>query len=155
MTYWTTEELRRQFDYDPETGIMTRKTGILGHSAGAPVGTLHHTGYVTTKSVGVHRLAWQYVYGTAPPCSIDHINGDRADNRISNLRLATNSQNQANRKAAPSRGASWNKSCQKWQAQIKVEGRSIYLGLFATQAEAQDAYARAALEHFGDYARPA
>jgi hypothetical protein len=91
---------------------------------------------------------------------VDHINGDTLDNRRANLRIATNSQNQANRirlKSGTSsryRGVTWNKASQKWQAGIKCNLKSTHLGLFESEEEAARAYDRAAREMFGSFARP-
>ena len=88
---------------------------------------------------------------------VDHINGNGLDNRRSNLRPASRSQNGANR-GAPSNNTSGFKGVTrfrlKWMAKIQVHGRTIHLGLFATPQEAARAYDTAALEHFGEYARP-
>ncbi len=89
--------LRGLFSYDPDTGVLTRLSG-----AGEPCGTLLSTGYLTAwvdgRSVGVHRIAWALHSGQYPSVEIDHINGDPADNRLCNLRLATSSQNNQNRR---------------------------------------------------------
>lgn len=87
---------------------------------------------------------------------VDHANGDPLDNRRENLRLCTNSQNQQNRRAVQGvskyKGVTWHKSAGKWQAQIKVDGRNVYLGLFGSEADAAQAYADAAHQHFGEFA---
>lgn len=89
---------------------------------------------------------------------VDHADGDGLNNRRSNLRLATNSENQRNRRPCPAsssnlKGVTWHAGVSKWQAQIKLNGRSKYLGLFATQEAAHAAYSQAASELFGDFAR--
>lgn len=94
-----------------------------------------------------------------PEAFIDHIDGDGLNNLRSNLRICTNSLNQANRalllpiKASRFRGVTWHKQSSRWQAAIKVLRRSIYLGLFDTEEEAAVAYDTAASVHFGPYAR--
>ena len=95
------------------------------------------------------------IAGTPGP---DHVNGNGLDNRRANLREATQSQNSANRELSSSntsgyKGVSWSRGTRKWVAQIGVNGRRIYLGLFADPAEGARAYNRAALEHFGEFAR--
>ena len=96
-----------------------------------------------------HRLAWLYVHGVWPPHEVDHINGDRSDNRIANLRLATRQQNSENRHGAQSNsktglvGVSWHKRAGKWQAHIRVKGRTRYLGLFESTQDACMAYLQA------------
>lgn len=91
-----------------------------------------------------------------PLIYVDHINGDTSDNRRRNLRLATNSQNQANRKKLPTntsgyRGVTWNKQSGKWQAQIKCNGQNYYLGLFQDPEIASLAYKNKAKTLFGEY----
>lgn len=90
---------------------------------------------------------------------VDHIDGDRLDNRRSNLRLCSNSQNQANRQvfrgASPFKGVVWQKRLNgtgSWKAQLVVNGEIIYLGVFSTDLEAAGAYNAAAKMHFGEFA---
>lgn len=92
---------------------------------------------------------------------VDHINGEKLDNRRENLRLATNSENQANRRAARGKskfkGVTWQKrtydeSRGYWKAQIVVQGELHYLGKYNTDLEAATAYNEAALKHFGEFA---
>jgi len=90
---------------------------------------------------------------------IDHANCDPNDNRLSNLRLATVSQNAANqrnhRASDLPKGITWHKKTKKWQAQIKKDGKNYHLGLFTDPADAHEAYACAARELFGEFARAA
>ncbi len=94
-----------------------------------------------------------------PPAEValDHINGDTLDNRKSNLRAATNSQNQQNRHKARGRsqykGVGWHEQAGKWQVQIKLNGKSRYVGIYANEIVAAKAYDRAARKLFGPYAR--
>lgn len=106
------------------------------------------------KLYQAHRLAWLYVYGRFPNGQLDHKNGNKLDNRIINLRKATDTQNHANSKARRSRsnlkGAHWFKRDGKWQA--KMTGRNnktIYLGTFDTAKAAHAAYCRAARKLYG------
>lgn len=107
-----------------------------------------------------HRLAWLYVTGAWPAANIDHINGNRSDNRFVNLRIATNIENARNSRmrvnnACGYKGVHYKKQLNKFVAQIRVGGRVLHLGVFKTAAEAHDAYCRAAKEHFGEFARAA
>ncbi|MBU5564323.1 HNH endonuclease, partial [Escherichia sp. S69_ASV_4] len=86
-----------------------------------------------------HRVAWILAHGAIPHGKqIDHINGIRDDNRLCNLRLVTQRENDQNRRKA--RGYSWNKGCSKWEAYIRVDGVRHHLGLFTTEAAARAAY---------------
>jgi hypothetical protein len=87
----------------------------------------------------------------------DHINHDTLDNRRGNLRKATpqqNAQNMRPRKGGSSqyKGVSWHKSTNNWQAQIRLGGKEVYLGLYATEQEAALVYDEYAKQHFGPFA---
>lgn len=135
-------------DYNPETGIFTRLKCIKKSLIGKEAGTLNQNGYVQV-SLGstlyyAHRLAWQYVYKEAPNVLMDHINGNRTDNRISNLRLANNRINSQNIIA---RGTHFSKKSKRWEAGICVNYKRIHLGYFNTEEEAHVAYKRAKQFH--------
>jgi len=151
------QELAHQlFAYDAETGKLYRKTGKFN---GSDASLIDARGYVYVFAAGkrhlAHRIIWLMHYGAFPE-AVDHIDMNRSNNRIENLREATNSQNQANtlpRIAGRLKGASQFNG--KWRAKIKVRGKYVFLGYFATEQEAHDAYKLAAAEHFGDFARVA
>lgn len=112
------------------------------------------------KTVSMHRIILERILGrslnTGEYC--DHINGNGLDNRRANLRLATSSQNGANRRRASNnssgyKGVSWNRVTGKWQAMIRVNKRQINLGSYATPEAAHQAYCEAAQKHFGEFAR--
>ena len=148
----TAERLRGALHYDPATGQFTWLSAgsrRAGKVAGGDGGGLHYEGYwvihVDGRSYRAHRLAWLYTHGEWPAEQIDPINGDRADNRIVNLREATNRENQQNRaKRADNTsgymGVSWQKIPGKWQAQIMKAGRKYHLGRYDTAEEAHAAY---------------
>lgn len=105
-----------------------------------------------------HRVIWFLYYGVWPKSEIDHINGDRGDNRITNLRLATRSENGQNRKmpannSSGHKGVTWVRSRKMWQAAINTGHKPKFLGRFATREEAAAAYDKAALEHHGEFAK--
>jgi HNH endonuclease/AP2 domain len=166
LANFTAEWLRERVAYDPETGILTRliKTRIspvgsqLGVKSGygRMVACLNVNGKSYTYKV--HRLAWLHYYGEWPSADVDHKDGDPSNNRISNLRIATDSQNLGNMKKpitnkSGKKGVSWHAVGKKWQAHVKINGVNKYLGLFATIDEAHSAYCQAATEGRGEFAR--
>jgi hypothetical protein len=136
--------------YEPSTG---RLYGVKGRVIGA----LNSDGYLTVqlerKRVKAHRVAWRLFYGEDAAGQIDHINGDRSDNRIENLRLVDNRTNGENRRAAQSNsrsghlGVSWHAASGKWAASIRVSGKKLHLGLFDCPAEAHQKYLGAKRRH--------
>lgn len=137
-------------DYNPETGEFTWKnpSSYQMHS-GDKAGTLNASGYVFICINGIrykaHRLAWFYHYGEWPSDEmpqIDHINGNRADNRIANLRLATRLRNSRNLKIRTSNtsgypGVSLIKSTGRWRAYIgDGKGSYIQLGCYSSYEDA-------------------
>ena len=137
---------------DPDTGYVTWKAKKANRKAGAEVGMTTDEGYRRTAFNGhyfyVHRFLWAYVNGPIPDgYELDHINGDRGDNRVANLRLCTAKQNKQNMHGAPKNkksggalGATWNARHQKWKTQIGLNGKSIYLGYYDTAEEAHTVY---------------
>lgn len=103
------------------------------------------------RTVMMHRLILDAPTGVL----VDHINGDGLDNRRANLRLVNNSQNQMNRKNVTSssgyKGVTFLPKSGKWQAQIKKDGKNIYLGVFKTPEQAHAAYTKKARELFGEF----
>jgi hypothetical protein len=98
----TQKDLQNIIHYSPETGIFTWARPRKGIAVTDKVGTLKPSGYIVilvkAKLYRAHRLAWLYMTGNWPENEIDHINGDRSDNRFCNLREATKAQNNWNRK---------------------------------------------------------
>ena len=147
---FTQADLIDLMNYDSETGIFTWSKSRRGVIVGKPLGTSNGFGYlritVLGQSVYAHRLAWMFVHGSMPECQIDHINGDRSDNRISNLRSVTCAQNLQNKIRPQSNskssvlGVSWHEKGKKWQSHIAKEGKRIYLGLFESIDDAKQAY---------------
>lgn len=146
----TQARIHELFEYDKDTGVFTRKTT---RRAGTKAGTINGRGYrqvgVNGKLYLLHRLIWIYVNGDAPFEEIDHINGVRDDNRITNLRTATRSSNMQNQRAARSNsksgvlGVHWHKARKKWAAYIGVSGKTINLGRFTDKLDAHKAYVTA------------
>ena len=149
----TQSELRALLDYNPDTGAFTWRNGRSNMATGAVAGTNHNQGYVQV-SVGdklylAHRLAFLWMTGEWPAYQVDHINGDRADNRWINLRNATNQENAHNHGELPRHntsgflGVSYYKRDGSWQGRIQVDGRKRHLGYFATPELAHAAYLKA------------
>lgn len=155
----TAEYLRSILHYDPATGIFTWKVRTANQvKAGDVAGSLDGHGYLQIKLQSrhyqAHRLAWLYVYGEWPKLSIDHINRNRADNRISNLRDVSHKQNLQNTSKYSNNtsghpGVSWNKRDSKWQAQIMHNYKHIYLGYFSILEEAIAARKAGELRYWG------
>jgi len=152
----TQERLKELLDYDPISGIFTRKKD------GKIVGRLNENGYVIINVDGIlfrsHRLAWLYVYGGIVPFPLDHIDGNKENNSINNLRSCTQSQNQANiplskNSTSGLKGVWYDKPKKKWKAGIKKDNKKYHLGYYLTKEEAHEAYCKAAVEFFGEFAR--
>jgi hypothetical protein len=155
------EELKHRLKYDPETGVFTWR---YGRNKGRTTGCKNSDGYLVIgwtkmQTQYAHRLAWLYVHGTRPK-ELDHINGDRTDNRISNLRPVTRSQNNVNSGLQRSnksgfKGVSWDNARQKWAARISTGIRYAFLGYFDTKESASTAYQDAAAICHGNYRKAA
>ena len=120
--------------YDEKTGRLLRD--------GKPIGTRNASGYVVLRHEGrvvyAHRLVWFLMYGYWP-ARVDHINGDRADNRRCNLRDVTATGNAINRRHTYS-GAHFHRPSGRWKSAIGFRGAQLHLGYFKTAALAEEAY---------------
>lgn len=154
------ERLRKLFNYNPDSGLFFRRKKTTGCRFHLPAGNNNH-GYIRMQVDGVsyqaHRLAWLYVYGYWPQCDLDHINNERNDNRITNLRLASRSQNLANSRTKRNglKGVYFHKKSQTWHARIQINYHKISLGYYDTEQEAHHAYCIAAQKYHGQFARAA
>lgn len=158
----TADRARQVLSYDPETGILVRKSSRQRPDCvGYPIGYKMKIGYLAASIEGkiyyLHRLAWFLHYGEWPSGEVDHINGIKDDNRIANLRIATRSLNGANRpkqknNTSRCKGVYWHKKAQKWMVSIQVDGKQIYRGLFEDWELARIEATQAAIEHFGEFA---
>lgn len=141
------ERLRELLNYDPETGRFSRNGRIIGFVV-PPKNYMRV--HVDGRQWLAHRLAWLYMHGEWPDGQVDHINGDKLDNRMSNLRCVTSAQNMQNIHAAKSYnrtsgllGVCKPARSSKYVAQISVGGVSRSLGNFETAEEAHAVYIEA------------
>jgi Demerecviridae HNH endonuclease len=155
----TAERVRELLDYDPETGIFIwRIDRGMRARAGDRAGFIRQDGYICIKINGVayqaHRLAFLWMSGSWPAEQIDHVNRVRHDNRWTNLREATPSENSINslprdRLLDLPRGVHTTRCGGKFRAHVA----GIYIGTFDTAEEAGEAYAAAAHALYGEFYR--
>lgn len=157
----TAARLRELLHYEPETGVLTWRFARRGISPG-PAGCVSGPGYLYVNVDGrkylAHRLIWLYVHGSWPVHDVDHINCDRADNRLANLRDVERYVNNQNRsgvrsdnKASGETGVSWHIHSRKWRARIWLKGKEYRLGLFDTIDAAKACYLAAKREMHAGY----
>lgn len=157
------EFLRNHFRYEPESGqvfwIVDNPGNGMLRRAGDCAGVLNNAGYLSIFIGGnhllAHRVAWALQYGDWPDMRIDHINRNRSDNNIRNLRLATHQQNMFNTKTPTTnsvgiKGA--HKERGRFRSQIKAGGFRLNLGMFDTPEQAHEAYKAAAIRLHGEFA---
>lgn len=146
----TNDQLKDALSYDAESGAFVWKIAIgrkirPGRAAGA-----NKDGYTTINLCGerflAHRLAWMFVNGSFPDGLIDHIDGNKSNNAIANLRIATASENGQNRKLPNKNnkcgliGARFVESKNKFVASIRIDGKSKHIGYFKSAELAHSAY---------------
>lgn len=160
MSELTESRLKELLHYEPTTGLFRWKQDRGGMMVGDVAGVVNDNGYIRIsidrKRYYAHRLAFLFMEGQFPPNQVDHINMNRADNGWENLRKASISENMHNREIRSHsrvgvKGVSKNQV--GYMARIRIEGRVIYLGNFRTKEEAGDAYAKAANDLVGKFAR--
>jgi len=156
------EYLHKRLRYEPDTGKLfwrdcedmsnRWRAQFANKEAFTSLCLGYRRGSIDDKTFRSHRVAWAIHYGYWPISSLDHINGDRADNRINNLRLATHQENMRNRAINRNNtsgicGVYWVKSEGKWKAHIKMNKSIIHLGYFQNIEEAAAARAEAATKY--------
>ncbi|WP_446027824.1 HNH endonuclease [Lelliottia amnigena] len=162
----TREDIQKYFCCDTNTGMITRIVDSSTAKAGEIPIHVNNCGYhlvcVLGRRVGLHRIIWIVGNGFIPGgMEIDHINGDKGDNRISNLRLCTPTQNRQNKSKYKNNKSGFKgvyyESAQRvkkpWRARIVVNKKAISLGNFLTKLEASQAYQEAAKKYFGEFNR--
>lgn len=150
------------FDYEVDSGRFIRKIKTAGRvRVGDNAGTRHNKGYWLIMVDGVlylrHRLAWLYVTGEWPEHEVDHVDMDRANDAWSNLRAATASENQSNRRIRPDnkiglKGVSRASRTTFWSS-VSHQGKTTYLGTTTCPAAAHLRYVVEADKLFGEYSR--
>lgn len=150
------EEISSLFEYDPTSGLFFRKIGAGSYRKDWTQGTRQSNGYrffiINGKKYLAHRLAFLLAYGRYPSGVIDHVNGIRSDNRLSNLRDVTQGDNTKNthvrldmkRKFS---GCTFDAKRNKWKAEARIKGKRYSLGRFTTEHEAHEAYVSFMTKH--------
>lgn len=137
--------IEKGYTYNPETGLVYNK---FNKKIGHLLNGIRNNGYVRfyifvnkkPYNLYAHQFAWYWVYKECVDC-LDHINGIKHDNKISNLRSITLQQNHWNRKEA--KGCTFILKKQQWKAQININKKCVYLGYYKTEQEAQKIYLQA------------
>lgn len=154
----TQGRLKEVLHYSPETGEFVWKVKL---SARAPAGSRackrpcrgRHRICIEGVLYFAHRLAWLYEYGEFPSATIDHIDQDPSNNKISNLRVASDQENKSNRppqnNSQPHRGV--HRGVNRYIAQITHQGKTLYLGSFDCPIEAHKRYKSKHLELHGEF----
>ncbi|RYY51339.1 MAG: HNH endonuclease [Chitinophagaceae bacterium] len=141
----TVEYLTSRLSYDPETGEFTWKVAKGGKRVGDKAGSINDQGYLLIRINRIiyraHRLAWIMMTGSSPINELDHVDGNRSNNKWSNLRDVTRLENKRNLGRITTNnsghtGVMWYKAGSKWHAQITVEGKAIHLGYFENLEDA-------------------
>lgn len=161
MADLTRQQLLDALTYDPDSGqfFWRDRPGARPVKSGAVAGCSAGTKIIiglNGKLYAAHRLAWLYMTGNWPVALVDHVNGDPYDNRWSNLRGATQSENLRNRSKTRAntsgfKGVSLCKDTGRYAARIRCNYRTKYLGRYATPEEAHAAYLAAAAEMHGEF----
>jgi hypothetical protein len=161
-SYPALDVLRSLFRYNPETGDIFWISPGKGKIKKKAAGTQELSGYkgivINGKRIRAHIIAWALYHNRWPADQLDHINGIKNDNRIANLREATNRQNGKNLKiksnnTSGTTGVGYDKINDKWRATIKVDGRQISLGRFVKIEDAIRARKHAEIKYFGEWRR--
>jgi hypothetical protein len=156
------EVLNTLLNYDPETGVFRWKQLLRRNqiSEDSIAGSLKENGYIvitiSNKQYPAHRLAYKMYYGIEPHGMLDHIDLNKSNNRINNLRIATIAQNHANTKARITnrtgvKGVSLRSH--GYIARFRFNKKEIHLGTYKTIKEASLAYEQATKKYFGEFAR--
>lgn len=158
----TQDILKTHLSYNPDNGIFLRLISNNSQiKVGDIAGSLSDDGYIRIQILGksykAHRLAWLYVYGKFPTY-IDHIDGNRTNNKLNNIRQCSLSENQKNTKIpihnkSGIKGVSWNKAYCKWEVNARLNCKKYFLGRFDEISIAAKVYDDFAIQNHGDFYR--
>lgn len=152
----TQARVKELFDYNPLVGDLVRKIGVANHRAGEVAGKAMPKGYIQVRIDTIsylgHRVIFLWMTGEWPKHEIDHIDHNTGNNRWTNLREATRSENMKNQfikitNTSGRIGVSWNKAHEEWQARIHFEGRNVHLGYFDDFEDACIARSKAEIKY--------
>lgn len=156
------EELHKILEYEPLTGHFRWKVAKgykikVGSIAGSPTGRGYIRIVIDNKKYMSHRLAWLYTFGEWPPKFIDHVNGDKSDNSLTNLRVATRSENGYNTTTPKNntsgiKGVHWHVGEEKWRGRMNVDGIEVQVGKWDNLEEAALAMEKARKDLHGEFA---
>lgn len=143
MKYPTQERLKELFNYCPETGLLTRKvTKTYNAKKGSAAGSLNKSnGYLAVAIDGrtycVHKIIWLHVFGGHGDHQVDHRDGNRINNKIKNLHIASQQKNMMNKSMQSNNksnitGVRWTHALNKYRSVITVKGKVTHLGVFNT-----------------------
>lgn len=156
------KDLTEFLDYNKESGVFVWKVKTRNKNIGDVAGNTNWRGYTSIWINGnvyyAHRIAWAICNGEWPPKDVDHINENKSDNRICNLRSASRSENMLNRSknknnTSGMKGVSFCKCTGKWRAQLIANGKRVNIGRFQSKEQAMNAYLEKARELVGDFAK--
>ncbi|WBK39697.1 HNH endonuclease [Xanthomonas phage L522] len=148
----TVADVLERYHYSPETGMFLHARSSTRARIGTVAGSVNKLGYLMLSFDGLlclaHRVAWLVVHGKWPDDQLDHVDGDRTNNMLSNLRECSHAENLQNRGRHSNNrsgviGVCRFKPTGEWQAYICANGKQIHLGYFATIEEAAAARAAA------------
>lgn len=148
------EEIKRRYQYDPETGVLRWRINQRRAKAGSPAGSVYSNGYLMVYVAGkptlAHRVAWVLFTGEEPPRVIDHEDRNPLNNAWANLRASSMRLNQGNRSPTKGRKLPMGVRSQgnKYAARMTQRGVGVHLGTYSTVAEAEAAYRKAKASYF-------
>lgn len=144
------EKLREKYSYDEELGVLKNKKGrVIGYTSQEG----YRKAYIFGKYLYLHRVIFFYVHGYLPDL-IDHIDRNKLNNRVSNLREASKSENCLNSSkritnTSGYKNVVWHKVAKKWRAQVTVNKKRVHVGLFDSPEEAYQALKDGGFEQYG------